>query len=105
MHLDLVQPVLPPYLNRCFVRSFVNIFVDIFYGFDCDVDLDINIGIVLTDEIWVVRDNKTVIKTGLLSTDGADHKLAVITAAVDWVTVIRHLDLVCKRLWKAFHAL
>ncbi len=51
IHLDLVQPVLPPYLNRCFVRSFINIFVDIFHGFNYSIDFDININIVFTDEI------------------------------------------------------
>src|SRR6266699_1550150 len=72
MHLNLVQPVLPPYLNCCFIRSFVNIFVDIFYSLDRGADLDINMSIVFTGEIRVVKDNKTVIKMDLLSADGMD---------------------------------
>src|SRR6266699_1623096 len=83
IYLDLVQSVLSLYFNRCFIRSFINIFVDIFYGFNYNIDLDININIVFTDEIRVVKDNKTVIKTDLLSADDTDYKLAVIISAVD----------------------
>jgi len=71
------------YFNRCFIRSFVNIFIDIFYGFDYGIDLDINMNIVLISKIWIVKDNKTVIKTGLLSADNIDYKLVVIISAVD----------------------
>ena len=93
--IDLVQPILPLYLNCCFIRSFINIFVDIFYSFNCSVDLNININIVFINEIQVVKDNKTIIKTGLLSADNIDYKLAVIISAVNWIIVVRYLDLVC----------
>ncbi len=96
---------MPLYFNCCFVKSFINIFVDIFYSFDCGVDLDINISIVFTDEIRIVKDNKTVIKMGLLSTDNTDYKLAVIISVVDWITVVKYLGLVCKRFWKTFYIL
>ncbi len=105
IYFDLIQPILPLYFNRCFVRSFINIFVDIFYNLNRSVNLDININIVFTDEIQVVKDNKTVIKTDLLSADDTNYKLAVIISAVDQVTVVGHLDLVCKRLQKTFHTL
>jgi len=98
MHFDLVQPILSLYLNRCFVKSFINIFIDIFYGFDYNINLDINLNIVFTNEIQIIKDNKTVIKIGLLSADDADYKLAVITSAVDWIAVVGHLGLVRKRL-------
>ena|SRR6266566_2882825 len=105
MYFDFVQPVLSLYFNCCFIKSFVNIFVDIFYGLDCGVDLDINMSIVFIGEIWIVKDNKTVIKMDLLFIDGADYKLVVIILAVDWVAVVGHLGFVCKRLWKAFYIL
>ncbi len=83
IYLDFVQPVLPPYFNCCFIKSFVNIFVDIFYNLNYNINLDINMSIVFIDEIQIVKDNKMVIKTDLLSTDNTDHKLAVIISAIN----------------------
>src|SRR6266699_5846067 len=100
MHFNLVQSVLPLYFNRCFIRSFINIFVDIFYSFDYNVDLDINMNIIFINKIWVVKDNKTVIKIGFLSVDDTDYKSAVIISAIDWIAVVGHLDFICKKLCK-----
>ena len=74
---------MPPYFNCCFVRFFVNIFIDIFYSFNYNANLDINISIIFIDEIQVVKDNKTVIKTNLLSADDTNYKLAVIISVID----------------------
>ncbi len=103
MHLDLIQPVLSLYLDRYFVRSFINIFIDIFYNLNYNANLDINISIIFINTIRIVKDNKTIIKTDLLSIDNTNYKLAVIISAINWITIVGHLGLIRKRLWKTFH--
>ena len=80
-------------LHRCPIRAFVNVLVDVLYSLHSSTDLYIYMRTILLQEVWVVRNNPSVVTNDLFargSTLRSCKGPSIIATTVFWISIIMY---------------